>query len=327
MSARDLTRSVPFQLTRAEDDEAGDGLTLEGHAAVFGVPTRIDSWEGTFDEQIRKGAFRKTIRERTPVMQFDHGRHPLIGSIPLGVISDIREDDEGLFVQARLTDNWLIEPIRGAIADGAVDGMSFRFEVVREEWRDNKGKLLKDDSEILQLLYRPDDRGPLQRTLIEVRVPELGPVVFPAYQETSVDVRARSIASMIRDDEELKRIIRGLLAEGVKAQTEPDDDPTHPDLSDPELRRDVARVLLFDETPERSDDAPPEDEGHPSTEEDRSDDAPPADGHPSDDDDAPPILGHPSMSRSRMDAELALLTGHIDAAERYEAQSMRRQLP
>lgn len=306
---RNLARSVPFQVVRADESQAeGDGLTLEGHAAVFGIPTRIDSWEGIFDEQIRKGAFKKSIRERTPVMQFDHGRHPLIGSIPLGTITDLREDDEGLFVEARLTDNWLIQPIRDAISDGAVDGMSFRFDVVRDEWRDINGKLIKDDGELLALLYDPGERGPLQRTLIEVRVAELGPVVFPAYQETSVGVRARSIADTVRADSAFVRDIRASLARSVQAAP-PDD------IDDPELAPEVARALLFD--------APPAD-GHPSNEtadettpETRDDDAPPAtDGHPSESTDAPP-LGHPSMSQRERKAHLARITGWVNASQRY----------
>jgi HK97 family phage prohead protease len=305
MSARELTRSLPFQV-RAEGDEPGDGLTLEGIAAVFATPTRIDSWEGVFDEQIRRGAFRKTIRDRTPVLQFEHGRHPLIGSIPIGSISDLREDDDGLFVSARLTDNWLIQPIRDAIADGAVDGMSFRFEVVREEWRDNTGKLLKDDTEILQLLYRPDDRGPLQRTLVELKVPELGPVVFPAYRETTVGVRARSIATTAIGDDDFVHQIRASLARSVEA--------VPADLDDPELRRDVARALLLD--------APPA--GHPSTDETpRTEDAPPA-GHPSEDTDAPPADGHPSMSQRLMDAHVARIAGLAEASRRYIDKSELR---
>lgn len=310
MSTLDLTRSVPFQIARAVDDQAGDGLTLEGIAAVFDTPTRIDSWEGVFDEQIRRGAFRKTIRERTPVMQFDHGRHPLIGSIPLGAIAELREDQEGLFVSARLTDNWLVEPIRDAIAEGSIDGMSFRFEVVREEWRDANGKLLRDENEILQLLYRPDERGPLQRTLVELKVPELGPVVFPAYQETSVGVRARSMAATVATDGDFVRQIRASLARSVTAA--PDD------LDDPELRREVARALLFD--------APPA--GHPSEPDTpetptRSEDAPP-EGHPSETSDAPPSDGHPSMSRNRITAELARLNGYVDVAVRHDAITERR---
>lgn len=302
MNSRDLTRSLPFRLS--DDDAEGDGQSLEGLAAVFDTPTRIDSWEGVFDEQIRKGAFRKTIRERTPVMQFDHGRHPLIGSIPLGVINEMRETDEGLEVSARLTDNWLVQPIRDAISEGAIDGMSFRFEVVREEWRDSAGRLLKDEGEIMQLLYRPDDRGPLQRTLLELKVAELGPVVFPAYRETTVGVRARSIADRVSRSDDFARQVRSSLARS--ARTTPDD------LDDPALRGEVARALLFD--------APPE-SGHPSTDETpepptRSEDAPP-EGHPSEDNDAPPSDGHPSMSQRRMDALVARMAGRNDTYRRY----------
>lgn len=292
---REAERSLPFQLVRAEDS-GGDGQTLEGYAAVFDTPTRIDSWEGQFDEQIRKGAFRKSINERTPVLQFDHGRHPMIGSIPLGVINEAREDDQGLFVSARMTDNWLVEPIRDAISDGAVDGMSFRFEVIRELWRDTDGKLIKDESELLNLLYRPGERGPLQRTLVEVKVPELGPVVFPAYRETSVGVRARAVAQNVATDDDFIRQVRHSLARSGGKVPE--------DLDDPEFRREVARALLFD--------APPTD-GHPSADsQERSDDAPP-EGHPSEDTDAPPTdEGHPSATptepqglRTRMERERA----------------------
>jgi HK97 family phage prohead protease len=189
-----LERSMPFKLERADSASTGDGLTLDGYAAVFDTPTRIDSWEGCFDEQIQRGAFKKSIRENTPVLQFDHGRHPLIGSIPIGVITELAEDDAGLHVVGRMSDNWLIEPVRDAIANESVDGMSFRFEVVREEWRDNKGTVLKDPYEIMDLLWEPGERGPLLRILKEVRCAELGPVVFPAYKETSVGVRTKDEA-------------------------------------------------------------------------------------------------------------------------------------
>jgi HK97 family phage prohead protease len=153
-AARDLERSAPFSFQRADDDAEGDGRSLTGYAAVFGQDTEIDSWEGRFTETIRKGAFRKTIRESTPVMQFDHGRHPLIGSLPIGSITDLREDDQGLYVEGRITDNWLMQPVRDAIAEKTVNGMSFRFEVVREEWRDVNGKLVKPE-EVLDLLWMP----------------------------------------------------------------------------------------------------------------------------------------------------------------------------
>ena len=160
-----LTRAVTFE-TRASDD----GFTLEGYGAVFDSPTEINSWEGNFEERIAPGAFAKTLQERKPVVQFDHGHDIATGSVPIAAIEDIREDKRGLFVRARMFDNPRVEPIRQAIAGGAIDGMSFRFRVTREEW---------------------DDSGPLPvRTIKELDLFELGPVVFPAYESTSVGVRS-----------------------------------------------------------------------------------------------------------------------------------------
>lgn len=283
--SRDLQRSAPFHLVRSDDEAAADGRSLTGYAAVFGQPTEIDSWEGRFTETIRKGAFRKSIRETTPVMQFDHGRHPLIGSIPIGAITALREDDEGLFAEARLSDNWLIQPVRDAIAEGSVSGMSFRFEVVREQWRDVNGKVVRPE-EVPDLLWMPGDRGPLQRELIELKVRELGPVVFPAYAGTSVGVRARGMAAALAHDDDLAREIRRSLARDAATPQVPED---------PELRREVAAALLF------RDDAPPE-QGHPSKRDDEENNgAPPSVGHPpqtEEEDDAPSADGHPSQPDS-----------------------------
>jgi hypothetical protein len=227
-----LIRSVPFSLVRSTDD-AGDGLTLEGYAAVFDSPTRIDSWEGTFDEIIARGAFKKTIKERTPVLQFDHGRHASIGSIPIGAFEELGEDKKGLHIKARMHDNALIQPVRDAIASGAINGMSFRFTPVKEEWRDAKGNLLTDPGEISRLLWTPDPKGVLQRTLKELKCPELGPVVFPAYTDTSVDVR--SIAQTLTDPNaraELARLLgtpNPAASEGLRADEEAADHTTEPD--------------------------------------------------------------------------------------------------
>lgn len=227
----DLCRSVPFTLTRADDD-SGDGLTFEGYGAVFNSPTRIDSWEGTFDEQIAPGAFKRSIKNNIPRLQFDHGYHPLIGSIPIGRIGDIYEDTRGLFVSARLSSNWLVEPIRDAIAEGSIDGMSFRFSVVREEWRDNAGKILKSD-ELMKLLWDPADRGPLQRTLKEVKMPEVGPVVWPAYADTTASVRSQVIDLGRLDEPGQRKLLARavLLVESAERQTDGPDNQDVPDVT------------------------------------------------------------------------------------------------
>ncbi len=217
-----LMRSVPFE--QRADSEDGDGLTLDGYGAVFGSPTRIDSWEGTFDEEIARGAFKKSLKERTPVLQFDHGRHPMVGSIPLGSFEQLREDELGLHVLARLHDNWLVQPVRDAIKSKAIPGMSFRFSVVKDEWRTQDGGLVKPE-DVNRLLWKSDSANPatiLKRTLKEVRLFEVGPVVFPAYADTSVGVRSREhLVSLISDPQaraELARLLVGTPSEPSDAE-------------------------------------------------------------------------------------------------------------
>lgn len=195
-----VTRSVPFAVTREHEGEGTDGLTLTGHAAVFNDWTEINSWEGQFREKIAPGAFKKTIRENNGRvrLQFDHGSHPLIGSIPLGQVRRLKEDSHGLFVEARLSDNWLIQPVRDAIADEAIDGMSFRFTVEKDSWD-------KLDSDLPE------------RTIQEVRLMELGPVVFPAYDTTDVGVRSRQIAQeLLEADDDTRREVARALTFGVQ---------------------------------------------------------------------------------------------------------------
>src|SRR5688500_3069645 len=109
-----LLRVTPFAVRSADevDGEEGDGLTLDGYAAVFGRQPRIDSWEGRFWEEIAPGAMKKTFREQTPKVQFDHGTQPMIGSMPIGAVRSIAEEvdavhapEGGAHIVARLFDN------------------------------------------------------------------------------------------------------------------------------------------------------------------------------------------------------------------------------
>ena len=195
---RALVRDLPFEMRAQATD---DGLTMSGYAAVFGSITRIDSWEGRFDEQLSRGAFAQGIRSgKTPVLMFDHGKHPQIGPMPIGKITEMREDSKGLWVEARLFNNDLVKPVRDAIDGEAITGMSFRFSVP-------KGKETWDRSTDVPL-----------RTIHEVNCAELGPVVFPAYTDTTVGVRS---ISDIPDDviEALRERILGTSTEEAATPT------------------------------------------------------------------------------------------------------------
>lgn len=165
-----------IELRAAED---GDGLTLAGYIARFGQPTTIVDFLGEYTEELRPGAFTRTIAERGPgkvKMQLDHGHDALFGNLPVGVWTNLREDRKGLWGEGRILDTWHTIPLRAAIEAGAVDGMSFRFKVLREDWKK---------------AAKPGELD--HRTIREVALFEAGPVVFPAYEGTTVGVRSAAL--------------------------------------------------------------------------------------------------------------------------------------
>lgn len=244
-----VTRQAPFLLRAAEDDEPNDGRTLDGYGAVFNTITIIDSWEGRFKEQIANGSMKKSFRENPPIIQFDHGGHSVIGSIPIAELRSIAEETDpelapegGAHIVGHIYDNWMMDPVRDAIKGRSIKGMSFRFSVVREEWRDPDGKVIKDQNTLWNLLERtwfedvPDEEL-LTRTLKELRVPEMGPVVWPAYAETSASVRSGVIdLARLHEPDERRKLARAVFlvdtadntdepaeGESVRSDEEPQD--------------------------------------------------------------------------------------------------------
>ena len=278
-------RSVDFRMV-----ENSDGQTLEGYAAVFDSPTVINGWEGHFVEVIERGAFARTVRNNPkPVMQFDHGTHPMVGGLPIGTIQELREDDEGLFVRAKLHDNWLIEPVRDAIREGSLTGMSFKFTIPEGGVTVTRGE---DDIEI--------------HTLTDLNLHELGPVVWPAYKETSVGVRSRELADILTNDAEARGVVAAALYGSkingdIELTVDPSDvDPTVTDAdtdlavrSDDEPTATTEAVRSDDESddPTDSDDEPTADEESDV----RSDDVEPVRS----DDDAKPTA-HPARQAHRL---------------------------
>lgn len=241
-------REAPFGLVRAADDDGpDDGLTLDGYGAVFNTVTIIDSYEGRFKEQNAPGSMKRSFRETPPKIQFDHGRHPLIGSIPIAALRSVTEDSHpelapngGAHIIGRVFGNWLMEPVRDAIEAEAISGMSYRFSVVREQWQYPDGKVIRDDEELRVELRKswyddvPDDEL-LLRTLKELKVPEMGPVVWPAYEATSVSVRSKVIdLGRLHDPEQRKLLATAVFladtAEQEDAQRSAGDEPAgeHP---------------------------------------------------------------------------------------------------
>ena len=197
----DLIRMVGSLEMRAAED--GDGRTLVGYAARFNEDTTINSWEGEFVERIAPGAFKRSLKNNGDQVKilFNHGMDPQIGDKPLGRAKVMKEDREGLYVEVPLSRTSYNEDLIELLSDGALDGMSFRFSVIKDTWDE------------------PTRKGGLPiRTLNEVRLMELGPVTFPAYQATTAGVRSReSLDKWLQLPEEQRTQIAHILGTSVDA--------------------------------------------------------------------------------------------------------------
>ncbi len=151
---------------------AGDGWSIEGYLARFDEVYRgaYDREYGRYDEQLAPEVFTVSLRERAPVMLYDHGADAFPSRVPIGVWDDIRPDARGLFGRGRLFRNGLVGPIRDAIAGGAVTGQSVQFMPEIDEVQDRPGRV--------PLVIR-------RRAVLL----EAGPVLMPAYRTTTVGVR------------------------------------------------------------------------------------------------------------------------------------------
>ena len=176
----DLVRAMPgsFKLRSAGN---GKPPILSGHFAVFNEWIEVDSLiEGHFMERFAPGAFAKTIKESRDRLKvlFDHGEDPHIGKKVLGPIAVLREDEQGPYYEVPLLDTSYVRDLLPGLQEGLY-GSSVRFGIVHErfETRPQRSEL------------NPD--GIPERTVLEARVLEFGPVTFNAYR--GADAHARSL--------------------------------------------------------------------------------------------------------------------------------------
>lgn len=152
----------------------GEGETLvsilSGHAALFNVES-VDL--GGFIEVIRPGAFAKTIAENDVRMHWNHNRDYVFGRTKSETLR-LSEDDTGLAFENDVPGSSLYQSFADSIQRGDVDQMSFGFRAMRENW-----------------IHSEDPSEPDLRELIELKLIEISPVVYAAYQETDVSARGQ----------------------------------------------------------------------------------------------------------------------------------------
>jgi HK97 family phage prohead protease len=154
---------------------------LVGYAAVF---NSLSADLGGYVERIDPHAFDRTLRETPDVVALvEHDPNRVLGRVSNGSVR-LKQDEHGLRVEIEPADTTYARDVLALVRRGDVAGMSFRF-------RPYPG----GDSMDL-------NQSPPLRTLKSVELVEVSVVLWPAYPETSVSVRAlekaRALAHAMR---------------------------------------------------------------------------------------------------------------------------------
>lgn len=139
------------------------GNKLVGYAAVFDSPSE----PMPFIEYVRRGAFTKTLNDGADVrLLVDHEGVPLART-KSGTLK-LSEDERGLLVEAELDPaNPDAQRVLSAMSRGDLSQMSFAFRTIKDSW----------------------NREMSIRELKEVQLFDVSVVTFPAYEETSAELR------------------------------------------------------------------------------------------------------------------------------------------
>ena len=174
-------RSMELRASLIDPPEGQSVLkVLEGRAIVFNKATPLfqDDDGTTYYEQIHQDAL-KGVDLSNVVLKYNHSEHvPPLASTKAGTL-DLRVDNQGLNVFARMADTTQAKDIHELVRSGHLDKMSFAFTVGNDAY---------DSKTRTRTIFKFD------------KMYDVSVVDFPAYEETSVSAR-----NYIQAQEEARR--------------------------------------------------------------------------------------------------------------------------
>jgi HK97 family phage prohead protease len=173
------TRTImqPVELRKLEDGTE----VLSGYAIVFNQESED---LGGFVETIERSSTEGVDFSDT-VSTFNHDANNVLGRVPKTMTYSV--DERGIKVDIYPPDTTTGRDVKELVRRGDVKGMSFTFRIKKDGDKWEKPK---------------DARGLYHRTISAFeQIPELGPVVFPAYRATDISVAKRELG-MLKDIEE-----------------------------------------------------------------------------------------------------------------------------
>ena len=161
---------------RLEERADGKSAKISGYGAVFydgNAGTEYQLWDNYF-ERIMPGAFDRAMREKDDVRGlFNHDPNQILGRSSAGTMT-LTVDGRGLQYHIDAGDTTVARDVTQHLKRKDVTGSSFSFTPTEEHWiKQGEGK----DKRFI-------------REIVSVRLYDVGPVTFPAYEATTSAARA-----------------------------------------------------------------------------------------------------------------------------------------
>lgn len=161
----------------------------QGQLKVSGYVNKTNQWSQTlgkqkkFVERILPGAFRKAIQNGNEIhFLAEHENAKILSSTRNGSLS-LREDENGLYMEATISDTSWGRDYHTLIKDGIIQNMSFGMQVLKDSW-----KKLSD--------------GTYQRSISDILLAEVSAVRNPAYIQSKIQARSIEVVEDVNIPEE-----------------------------------------------------------------------------------------------------------------------------
>jgi len=146
--------------------EEGKPTKIVGYAAVFNSLSE----DMGFREMVMPGAFDRALKEKHDVRALvDHDPARILGRTKAGTLT-LTVDKKGLRAEIEPPDTQAARDAVTSVKRGDLDGMSFAFRTLTDEWRMQDGEAIRE--------------------LIDLELVDVSVVAYPAYPATTVSARA-----------------------------------------------------------------------------------------------------------------------------------------
>lgn len=159
-------------------------LVVRGYVNKPGTLSQLLGSAKKFKEKIAPGAFAKAIENRNREIDFlaEHDNKQVLASTRNNSLT-LKEDSEGLYMEARITPTTYGKDYYTLISDGLVGAMSFGFRALKDSWERVEGIAV--------------------RTVHELELFEVSAVKDPAYLQSAISARGIDVIENIEVPEEI----------------------------------------------------------------------------------------------------------------------------